>query len=213
MIKGVGVAGTNDVELIEFFIHHHLRWALNPLWISILPMELEKYCNGILIIPISISSCQAEHGVPQLHRWLRLRATLNPLRIYHLFNPDEMMVLKPEQTIADVIINDTGTVNGFPRYNIVNPVSLDGLSDTLLHNLHKMYFHTPITTVNFPIQPEKEWIEWIKQPILQSSSSKGTGSHFIGRTLCHWTKSTYLTHFWKGFHITLPCDHLRTYDQ
>ena len=77
-----------------------------------------------------------------------------------------MLVLKPNTSIQDVIIVSPNIVNEIPRYNIVSPLSLqNGISESLLQNLHKMYFHTPTTTVNLPIQPENEWIEWIKQPI------------------------------------------------
>ena len=160
---------------------------------------------------VDIILSKSDHGIPQLHRWLRLRAYLEPSTDHIIYlDPDEMMVLMPGQTISDVVINDKGTVNDFPRYNIVNPVSLKtGLSDSLLQNLHKMYFHTPIAKVNFPILPAKEWIEWIKQPIPSKVLHQkvpvniSLGGHYaIGPDLHTLHNSG------KGYHRSFPSDHI-----
>ena len=171
-MKGVGIiTGTkNDVELIEFFIHHHLRLGFKKIHIMDFNSTdgtkdiLQKYI-GHPNLDIILS--EANHGIPQLHRWLRLRAYLEPSTDHVIYlDADEMMVLKPKTKINDIIVNDARVVNEFPRYNIVNPNALkQGLSERLLNNLHKMYFHTPLLTMNLPIQPENEWIEWIKRPI------------------------------------------------
>ena len=172
MIKGVGViTGTkDDVELIEFFILHHLRIGFKKIHIMDFNSTdgtrdiLKKYMDHP---QLDIILSEASHGTPNLHRWLRLRAYLDSDTDHVIYlDPDEMMVLKPKVTINDVIIADPRVVNEFPRYNITNPIALkDGLNHRLLMNLHKMYFHTPLVRINFPIRPENEWIEWIKQPI------------------------------------------------
>ena len=56
----------------------------------------------------------SEHGIPQLHQWLRHRAYLD-LSTDHIIymDPDEMMVLKPGHTIEDVIHTEKGFVNDF----------------------------------------------------------------------------------------------------
>ena len=156
----------NDVELIEFLCCINWLASKNSHHGLQLTMErdvLQEYIHHPNVDIILSKSDLAYQVTPVA----RLRAYLEPSTDHIIYlDPDEMMVLKPGQTIEDVILNDRGTVNDFHRYNIVNPVSLkEGLSDFLLQNLHKMYFHTPVATVNFPIPPAKEWIEWIKQPI------------------------------------------------
>ena len=173
MRKRIGiVAGVkNEGEVIEQFITHHLRLGFAKIFILDITSTdgtreiLQQYAHHPQIV---VEFSEAIDGTPDLHRQFRLKAYLDE-DIDHIFymDPDEFVVMEPKSTLDDIFGQVESNCYEIPRYNIVNPQALrHGLSDKVLQNLHRLYYHTPQLKYSYPMPcPSFAWRIAITQPI------------------------------------------------
>ena len=173
MKKRIGiVAGVkNEGEVMEQFITHHLRLGFAKIFILDITSTdgtkeiLERYVNHP---QIHVEFSKAIDGTPHLHRQFRLKAYLDE-DIDHIFymDPDEFVVMEPKSNLDDIFGQIESNCYEIPRYNLVNPQAIrHGVSDKVLKNLHKLYYHTPRVRYNYPLPcPSFAWRMAVTQPI------------------------------------------------
>ena len=173
MKKRIGiVAGVkNEGEVMEQFITHHLKLGFAKIFILDITSTdgtkevLERYVHHPQVY---VEFSDAIDGTPDLHRQFRLKAYLDE-DIDHIFymDPDEFVVMDPKSNLDDIFGQIESNCYEIPRYNIVNPQMIrNGVTQKLLDNLHKFYFHTPCIRLNNPLPcPSMAWRQFITRPI------------------------------------------------
>ena len=173
MRKRIGiVAGVkNEGEVIEQFITHHLRLGFAKIFILDITSTdgtreiLQQYAHHPQIV---VEFSEAIDGTPDLHRQFRLKAYLDEDidQIFYM-DTDEFVVMEPKSTLDDIFGQIESNCYEIPRYNIVNPQMIrNGVTQKLLDNLHKFYFHTPRLRLDKHLPcPSMAWKYFITRPI------------------------------------------------
>ena len=186
------VAGIkNDVEMVEPFIEHHLKLGFTK--IHLMDFNSTDGTKDILLRyqnhpQVEVELSPYNHGVPILQQQLRLRAYRDP-DIDYLFylDLDEFVVIAPNHSLQSVLNETPSPCYYIDRFNIVLPHAIkQGLSDSILNNLHRCLFLTPHPTYYYPLaSPALEWRRWMMQPIpwkalhLKSPVQTSLGGHHV----------------------------------
>ena len=138
----------NDVEIIEHFITHHLRIGFTTIHL----MDFNSTDGSRKVLAkykdhpqVDVMLTDYDHGRPEIQRILRLRAYLDQTTdfIFYL-DPDEFVVKNPWDSLDSILSKHSSNCYEIARYNVVLPVSIqNGFHETILRNLHKMYYFTP----------------------------------------------------------------------
>lgn len=181
----------NDVELIEYFIEHHLNMGFAKIYLMDMNSTdgsrevLKQYQNNPQVV---VKLTDYNIGSTCEHQMFRLQTYRDPDIDYIFYlDLDEFLVKDPKYTLEELLDEQPSKCYHINRYNIVIPQQFrQGLSSKILNNLHRFLYLTPYTRCNYPIQsPTLEWREWIMQPIPLKVMHKkepvqvSFGGHFV----------------------------------